>query len=150
MCPHTTIYVSLYSYICVLRCGASICVLILLYMCPHTIIYVSSYSYMCPHTTIYVSSYSYYMSPQVWGVKKVSSSVRYSLFTNEAVDLSTSFKCVPPSMLKEVDAGLKMSAAQHPVTGTIYVCVCVCVCLYIYLYIYIYIYIDILHIYRYI
>jgi hypothetical protein len=44
MCPHTTIYVSSYYYICVL---------ILLYMCPH----------MCPHTTIYVSSY-YYMCPR--------------------------------------------------------------------------------------
>ncbi len=31
MCPHTTIYVSSYYYICVL---------ILLYMCPHTTIYV--------------------------------------------------------------------------------------------------------------
>jgi hypothetical protein len=49
MCPHTTIYVSSYCYICVL---------ILLYMCPHTAIYVSSYFYicvlillyMCPHT----------------------------------------------------------------------------------------------------
>jgi hypothetical protein len=58
MCPHTPIYVSSYSYICVL---------ILLYMCPHTPIYVSSYSYicvlillyMCPHTAIYVSSYCY-------------------------------------------------------------------------------------------
>jgi hypothetical protein len=69
VCTHTTIYVSSYSYICVL---------ILLYMCPHSIcIYVSSYSttyvssfdicvlvlhvssyyYMCPHTTTYVPSY---------------------------------------------------------------------------------------------
>ncbi len=49
MCPHTTIYVSSYYYICVH---------ILLYMCPHTTIYVSSYCYicvpiyMCPDTTV--------------------------------------------------------------------------------------------------
>jgi hypothetical protein len=59
MCPHTTKYVSLYYYICVL---------ILLYMCPHTLtaivnhrshtIYVLSYYCIYPHTTIYVSSYS--------------------------------------------------------------------------------------------
>ena len=48
--PHTPIYVSSCTYICVL---------ILLYVCPHAPIYVSSYSYMCPHTPIYVSSYSY-------------------------------------------------------------------------------------------
>jgi hypothetical protein len=53
MCPHTAIYMSSYSYICVL---------IQLYMCPHTAIHVSSYSnicvlihvHMCPHTAIYV------------------------------------------------------------------------------------------------
>jgi hypothetical protein len=50
MCPHTTIYVSSYYYICVL---------ILLHTCPHTTTYVSAYYYvashyyMCPHTTIY-------------------------------------------------------------------------------------------------
>jgi hypothetical protein len=54
VCPHTTMYVSSYYYLCVL---------ILLYMCPHTTMYVSSYYftfphttlYMCPHTTMYVS-----------------------------------------------------------------------------------------------
>jgi hypothetical protein len=70
MCPHTSIYVSSYLYICVRMP---------LYMCPHTSTYVSSYleplhvsSYlysvliplyipvdMCPHTSIYVSSYLY-------------------------------------------------------------------------------------------
>ena len=56
VCPHTTICVSSYYYICVL---------ILLYMCPHTAIYVSSYYYM--------SSYDYicviillYMCPTVY------------------------------------------------------------------------------------
>ena len=39
MCPHSTVYVSSYCYICVL---------ILLYMCPHTSMYV------CPRTTICV------------------------------------------------------------------------------------------------
>jgi len=56
--PTTTIYVSSYSYICVL---------ILSYMCPHTTICVSSYYYMCvlillyvcPHTNIYLSLYHY-------------------------------------------------------------------------------------------
>jgi len=85
MCPHTTIYVSSYYYICVSRFAQTaqtptsrrtnargahttinvssyyyICVLILRYMCPHNpvliLLYVSSYSR--PHTTIYVSSYS--------------------------------------------------------------------------------------------
>ncbi len=73
MCPHTSICVSSYYYICVLM---------LLYMCPHTSICVSSYYYIrvspnitishtyishtymrthiypvyaCPHTTIFVS-----------------------------------------------------------------------------------------------
>jgi hypothetical protein len=38
VCPHTPIYVSSSSYICVIM---------LLYMCPHTTIYVSSYYYIC-------------------------------------------------------------------------------------------------------
>jgi hypothetical protein len=78
MCPHTTIYVSSYCYICVLillyghtyssirthmcKCGnilLHICVLILLYMCPHTTICVLIQLYLCPHTTIYLSSYYY-------------------------------------------------------------------------------------------
>jgi hypothetical protein len=64
MCPRTAVYVSSYSYICII---------IQLYMCPHTtmhvssyycrcvliLTYVSSYYNMCPHTTIYVSSYNY-------------------------------------------------------------------------------------------
>ena len=63
MCPHTTIYVSSYYYICV--------------MCPHTAMYVSSVNdgvlalgddslilmcvliLLCPHTTVHVSSYYY-------------------------------------------------------------------------------------------
>jgi hypothetical protein len=57
-CPHTPLYVSSYS---------SICLLILIYMCPHTTLHVSSYYsiqvlillYVCPHTAIYVSSYCY-------------------------------------------------------------------------------------------
>ncbi len=53
VCPHATIFVSLYGYSrgChALPCAAGmpyICVLILLYMCPHTTIYVSSYYYVC-------------------------------------------------------------------------------------------------------
>ncbi len=39
MCPHTTIYVSSYYYMCVL---------ILLYVCPHTTMYVSSYAIARP------------------------------------------------------------------------------------------------------
>jgi hypothetical protein len=72
MCPHTSICVSSYLYICVL---------IPLYMCSHTTIYLSSYyytshrlsqafRYICPHTSIYLPSYLYmcvliplYMSP---------------------------------------------------------------------------------------
>jgi hypothetical protein len=58
MCPHTTICVSSYCYMCVL---------ILLYVCPHTAVCVSSYCCVCvllllcmrPHTGIYVSSYCY-------------------------------------------------------------------------------------------
>jgi hypothetical protein len=73
MCPHTTLYVSAYYYICVRillyvpSCYVSldyyICVLMLLRMCPHTTIYASAYYYMCPHTAmcphtnIHVSSY---------------------------------------------------------------------------------------------
>jgi hypothetical protein len=54
MCPHTTIYVSSYYYICVLilryMCAEmeqplmhQQCVLILLYMCPHTAIYITQH-----------------------------------------------------------------------------------------------------------
>jgi serine/threonine protein kinase len=67
MCPHTPIYLSSYSYMCVLT-------LLLLPLCPHThtliyLSYVSSHSsssHMCPHTptTPTLSSYSYsYTSP---------------------------------------------------------------------------------------
>jgi hypothetical protein len=44
MCPHTTMYVSSYHYICVR---------IPLYMCPHTTIYVSSYHYICVRIPLY-------------------------------------------------------------------------------------------------
>jgi hypothetical protein len=46
ICPHTTIYVSSYYFICFLILLQ--CVVILLYMCPHTT--------MCPRTTKHVSS----------------------------------------------------------------------------------------------
>jgi hypothetical protein len=77
MCPHSTLDVSAYYYICVrillyvssyyymcphtavcvliLLCVSSyhyICVLTLLCLCFHTTRYVSAYHYMCPHTTI--------------------------------------------------------------------------------------------------
>jgi len=79
VCPHTTIYVSAYYYMCVLillcmcphttTCVSSycyMCVLMILSVCPHTairdlcvriLLCVSSYCYMCPHDTICVSSY---------------------------------------------------------------------------------------------
>jgi hypothetical protein len=56
-------------------------------------------------------------NPSLFGVKKGSSSVRYSLFTNENVDLSTTFKLVPPDMMKAVDADMKISVSHHPATG---------------------------------
>jgi hypothetical protein len=72
MCPHTTMYVSSYYYVCVL---------ILICMCSHTnvmhtvylcvssyyfirllkLLHVSSYYYTCPHSTIYVDS-CYFLS----------------------------------------------------------------------------------------
>ena len=55
--------------------------------------------------------------PSLYGVKKGSSSVRYSLFTNEPVDLTSTFKLVPPPMMKAVDDSMKMMISQHPVTG---------------------------------
>jgi hypothetical protein len=55
--------------------------------------------------------------PSLFGVKKGSSSVRYSLFTNDEVDQSTTFKLVPEHMMKAVDADMKVSVAQHPTTG---------------------------------
>ena len=55
--------------------------------------------------------------PSLFGVKKGSSSVRYSLFTNKDVDVSTTFKLVPADMMRAVDADMKMSVAQHPSTG---------------------------------
>ena len=55
--------------------------------------------------------------PSLFGVKKGSSSVRYSLFTNENVDMSSTFKLVPSEMIRAVDAGMKMCIAKHPVTG---------------------------------
>jgi hypothetical protein len=45
MCPHAPMYVSSYSYICVLM---------LLYVCPHTPIYVSSCSYVCVLMLLYL------------------------------------------------------------------------------------------------
>ena len=56
-------------------------------------------------------------NPSLFGVKKGSSSVRYSLFTNENVDLSTTFKLVPPDMMKAVDDDMKISVSHHPGTG---------------------------------
>ena len=47
MCPHATIYVSSYYYICVL-------ILILLYICPHTATYVPSYYYICVLILLYM------------------------------------------------------------------------------------------------
>ena len=76
MCPHTTIYVSSYYYICVriLLYGVfillhvssyyHICVLTLLYicpqttMCPHTTTCVLILLSMCPHTTTHVQASS--------------------------------------------------------------------------------------------
>ncbi len=43
MCPHTSIYVSAYLYICVR---------IPLYMCPHASIYVSACLYICVRMTL--------------------------------------------------------------------------------------------------
>ena len=82
MCTDTTIYVSSYYYVCVLKllyvssyyymCPHTtlqvsshycICVLILLYICPHItmcvliLLYNCPHTTMCPHATIYVSSY---------------------------------------------------------------------------------------------
>jgi hypothetical protein len=90
MCPHTTIYVSLYyfSRVCwlilldaalwFLHTGSQIAVddsipaIVALYMRPHTVIYVTSYCntcvlillYMCPHTATHVSSYCYICVPR--------------------------------------------------------------------------------------
>jgi len=55
--------------------------------------------------------------PSLFGVKKGSSSVRYSLFTNNDVDLSTTFKLVPEQMMKAVDDDMKVSVSYHPTTG---------------------------------
>jgi hypothetical protein len=51
MCPHTTVYVSLYYYTCVLKQVKQERATVM--ASEHT------YYYMCPHTTIYVSSYYY-------------------------------------------------------------------------------------------
>jgi hypothetical protein len=75
MCPHTTICVSSYYYMCPLTCVRILllCMSSYYYMCPHAtiyasshyyicvlrLLYVSSYCYICPHTTKYVSSYHY-------------------------------------------------------------------------------------------
>ncbi len=53
MCPHTTVYVSSYYYIYVLR----LLVYYYIYICHHTTVYMCPHS---PHTIIYVSVY-YYM-----------------------------------------------------------------------------------------
>ena len=55
--------------------------------------------------------------PSLFGVKKGSSSVRYSLFTNNDVDMSTTFKLVPEQMMKAVDDNMKVSVSYHPTTG---------------------------------
>jgi len=53
MCPHTTICVSSYYYMCPHTT---------IYMCPHTTTCVLILLHMCPHTTIYVSSHYYIFS----------------------------------------------------------------------------------------
>ena len=72
MCPHSTVYVSSYCYICVL---------ILLYMCPHTSIYG------CPHTTIYVCPHTVYMCPQTtiyvsYDGREIENTVHLSIYVS--------------------------------------------------------------------
>ncbi len=70
MCPHTTIYVSTYYYICVLILRY---VFSYYYMCPHArrVRGESRRSYYYTHTTIYVSSY-YYICVLILGGSGVS------------------------------------------------------------------------------
>ena len=55
MCPRTSIYVSSYSYICVLMQVGLVAGRILVHLCPRTSAYVSSYSYICVLVLVYVS-----------------------------------------------------------------------------------------------
>jgi len=59
---------------------------------------------------------SFEAQPTLFGVKRGSSSVRYSLFTNENVDMTRQLKLVPADMIKVVDSDMKMSIARHPKT----------------------------------